>query len=164
MTVTHFQRHWTNRGPAYAAVRFDIVFYAVVQAVRRDIPFAKHVDAVGQGHVHPAADRKRDAVIAFFRPEVDSFRASVEHNRTYFQIVTRANAAGLATIIGILQPVAFGVQARRGFTHFHIQIGEVFTLFNGKSHRHGGTRDRGQGSNNQDVKLFHGLLLVIKFV
>ena len=122
------------------------------------------MDAVGQGHVHPAAERKRDAVIAFFRPDVDGFRAGVEHHRAHFQVVTRAHAAGLATIIGILQPVAFGVQARRGFTHFHIQISEVFTLFNGKPHRHGGTRDRGQGCKNKDVKLSHGLLLVNKVV
>jgi simple sugar transport system permease protein len=64
-----------------------------------------------QGHVHATADREGYAVIAFFRADVDCFRTCVQHHRAHFEVIACAHAAGLGAVIGIFQPVTFGVEA-----------------------------------------------------
>ncbi|SAJ07221.1 Uncharacterised protein [Enterobacter cloacae] len=112
MAIAHFQRDRFDWRPAYAAVSFHIVLHAVVQAVWRHITFTKHVNAVRQRNVNTAANRERHTVIAFFRANIDGFRASVQHHRTHFQVVACPNAAGLGAVIGVFQPVALRIQAR----------------------------------------------------
>ena len=119
------------------------------------------MDAVGQGHVDAAADGEGHAVIAFFRAEVDGFRVGIEHHRAEFQVITRAYAACLGTVIGIFEPVAFHIQARRGFPHFQIQVSEVLALLNGAAHRERGSRDGSQRREKKDIQLFHVLCLII---
>ena len=69
------------------------------------------MDAVSQRNVYAATNRERHAVIAFFRADVDRLRACVQHDRAHFQVVACAYATGLGTVIGVFEPVAFGVQA-----------------------------------------------------
>jgi len=164
VAVTHFQRNRFDWGPAYAAVSFNVVFNAVVQAIRSHVTFTEHVNAVRQRNVHAAANRECHAVIAFFRADVDRFRTCIQHHRAHFKVVACANATGLGTVVGIFEPVAFGIQAGRGFTHFQIQVGEVFTLFNAAAHSQCGARYSSQSGKEKDIKLFHVLCLVIKLI
>ena len=68
VTVTHFQRYRGNRSPAHAAVGFNVVFHAVIQAFRRGITFAKYVDAVGQRNVNAPPIGNATPLSPFFGP------------------------------------------------------------------------------------------------
>ena len=162
VAVAHFQGQRGDWGPAYAAVRFNVVFDAIVQPFWRDIAFTKDIDAVGYRDANTATDWECYAVIAFFRPDVDGFRAGIQHHRAHFEVIACTNATGLGTIIGVFEPVTFGIQTGGGFTHFNIQIGEVFTLLNAAPHGQCGTRYGSQSGKEKDIKLFHGVYLVIR--
>jgi hypothetical protein len=69
------------------------------------------VELIDAAYVHATADREGYAVIAFFRADVDCFRTCVQHHRAHFEVIACAHAAGLGAVIGIFQPVTFGVEA-----------------------------------------------------